>query len=162
MPLRIVRSEMPVALATTVMPPRPKDMASTADHRRRASSLRSHARASNLHRIHSTIVVSVTRHGMTQNACSDQYDSRQFISGRRLSADRRWRTRQSGVIGPQAVLVFIGQYAALQGLVGKVIVFRRRLFNESGSPQHKAELEKSIKLRELVLKTMAKIQNNKE
>src|SRR3990172_3336971 len=40
-PFRIVRSEIPVAMATAAIPPRPNDSASTADQRRRPRSLRS-------------------------------------------------------------------------------------------------------------------------
>ena len=46
--------------------------------------------------------------------------------------------------------------------IDKVIDVRRRRFNKSGNPQHESELETSIKLRELIVRTMAKSQNDKE
>ena len=54
-PPLIVFRDNPVASDTALMPPRPKESASTAAHRRRERSLSSGSRASNFARIHSTI-----------------------------------------------------------------------------------------------------------
>ena len=53
-PLRMVRSESPVALATATIPPRPNDSASVAAHRRRPRSSKSLPSKINLLRIHAT------------------------------------------------------------------------------------------------------------
>ena len=60
-PLRIVRSEIPVAMATAVMPPQPSDLASAAAHLRRPRSSRSEKIARYLSRIHSTTCASGIR-----------------------------------------------------------------------------------------------------
>ena len=52
-PLRIVRSEIPVAAATAVIPPLPRESASLAAQRRRPRSSRSWAMLTNFCRIHS-------------------------------------------------------------------------------------------------------------
>ena len=53
-PVRIVRSEIPVAVATATIPPRPSDLASIAAHLRRPRSSSSDERCRYLSRIHST------------------------------------------------------------------------------------------------------------
>ena len=96
-PVRIVRSEIPVALATAMTPPRPSDKASTAAHLRRPRSSSSAARFLYLSRIHSMSFASSIAE--LYNTCSWQLNANPVSY---CCAAPNLATRETGATTPLA------------------------------------------------------------